>query len=121
MNTLYVSPPFFGVWRLPLAKNNLAFLKTDNSGLPVSYSLSQNYPNPFNPTTNIQYEIPKPGDVRLVIYDVTGREVRTLINERLEAGKYEVSFDGSALTSGVYFYMLQAVDFSETKRMILIK
>jgi len=61
------------------------------------------------------------GDVKIVVYDIQGREVQTLVNEKLSAGTYEVKFDGSMLTSGVYFYKLSAGDFSETKRMILIK
>ncbi|MEI7485080.1 MAG: T9SS type A sorting domain-containing protein, partial [Ignavibacteriota bacterium] len=88
---------------------------------PSKYSLSQNYPNPFNPTTNIKFSIINSGDVKLVVYDIQGREVQTLVNERLNAGTYEVKFDGSMLTSGVYFYKMVSEGFTETKRMILIK
>jgi hypothetical protein len=88
---------------------------------PYKYQLSQNYPNPFNPETNIRYEIPKNGFVKLIVYNILGREVETLVNENQSAGAYEVSFDGSNLSSGPYFYKLQAGDFSETKKMLLIK
>jgi hypothetical protein len=88
---------------------------------PDKYQLSQNYPNPFNPETNIRYEIPKNGFVKLIVYNILGREVETLVNENQSAGAYEVSFDGSNLSSGPYFYKLQAGDFSETKKMLLIK
>jgi hypothetical protein len=89
--------------------------------MPSSYSLSQNYPNPFNPTTNVKFSILNSGDVKIVVYDVQGREVQTLVNERLNAGTYEVKFDGSSLNSGVYFYRLTTEGFTETKKMLLIK
>jgi hypothetical protein len=89
--------------------------------VPGKYSLMQNYPNPFNPMTNVNFSIINSGNVKLVVYDIQGREVQTLVNERLQPGKYEVTFDGSALSSGVYFYKLISGSFSETKRMLLIK
>ncbi|MEI7485078.1 MAG: T9SS type A sorting domain-containing protein [Ignavibacteriota bacterium] len=89
--------------------------------VPSSYSLGQNYPNPFNPITNVKFSIVKAGDVKVVVYYVQGREVQTLVNERLNAGMYEVKFDGSSLNSGVYFYRLTTDGFSDTKKMILIK
>jgi hypothetical protein len=88
---------------------------------PSKYSLSQNYPNPFNPTTKIKFAMPKAGDAKVIVYDVMGREVQTLVNEKLQAGTYETSFDGSMLNSGVYFYKMTTDGFTETKRMILIK
>jgi len=93
----------------------------------TSYKLSQNYPNPFNPSTKIRFSIVSSpqglgGDlVQLKVYDVIGREVQTLVNESLKPGTYEVTFDGMALTSGVYFYKLQCGDFVQTNRMVLIK
>ncbi len=92
-----------------------------SSEVPSAYSLSQNYPNPFNPTTNIRYALPKSGMVKLVVFDALGREVETLVNESLQPGTYETTFDGSALNSGVYFYKLTVGDFTETKRMLMIK
>jgi G:T/U-mismatch repair DNA glycosylase len=101
--------------------------------IPSSYSLSQNYPNPFNPTTKIKFDIPKfsssegygfsrgVGLVTLTVYDIMGREVQTLVNESLQPGSYEATFDGSSLNSGVYFYKLITKDFVQTRRMVLIK
>jgi hypothetical protein len=105
--------------------------------IPSSYSLNQSYPNPFNPSTKITFKIPSwegygfsrgVGLVSLRIYDITGREVQTLVNEELQPGAYEVTFDGSGLNSGVYFYQLRAGDpavagqvFTQTRKMLLIK
>jgi hypothetical protein len=91
------------------------------SAIPVKYDLKQNYPNPFNPTTKINYDLPKDGFVMLKIYDVLGREVRTLVNEVKQAGYHSVDFDASTLSSGVYFYKLESGSFSDIKRMMLIK
>ncbi len=94
---------------------------------PSAYSLSQNYPNPFNPVTKIRFSIVSSphvlgGDlVQLKIYDVRGREVQTLVNEQLQPGTYETTFDGSMLNSGVFFYRMITDGFSETKKMLLIK
>jgi hypothetical protein len=92
-----------------------------NSEVPSTYSISQNYPNPFNPTTNIKFNVAKLGDVKIVVYDLMGREVQTLLNESLKPGTYETSFDGSELNSGVYFYKMVTAGFTETKKMFLIK
>ncbi len=89
--------------------------------VPEVYTLSQNYPNPFNPVTNIKFSIPKTGIVKLVIFDVLGREVATLLNESKTAGNYVVDFDASMLSSGAYFYRLESGDFTETKKMLLVK
>jgi hypothetical protein len=89
--------------------------------LPLQFRLYQNYPNPFNPTTKIKYEISKTGLVTLKVYDVLGREVATLVNEEKPSGIYEVEFDGSNLSSGVYFYRMRAGDFIDTKKFVLIK
>jgi|WetSurMetagenome_2_1015567.scaffolds.fasta_scaffold11350_2 murein tripeptide amidase MpaA len=93
---------------------------------PISFSLSQNYPNPFNPTTNIKYQIgaefrSQNSEVKLVVYDILGKEIVTLVNEKQSTGDFEVKFDGSKLSSGIYFYKLTAGDFSDVKSMILIK
>ena len=108
-------------------------IKKISTEVPTEYSLSQNYPNPFNPTTNIRFNIPKASDVKLIIYDILGKEITTLVNEQLYPGTYEVDWpapsgDGSGYPSGVYFYKLetmpddrQADGFSETKRMVLVK
>lgn len=90
-------------------------------GTPSKYTLSQNYPNPFNPVTTISYEIPKGDFVALKVYDLTGKEVASLVNEKQEAGFYSVRFDGAKLSSGVYFYTLKSNDFVSTKKLILLK
>jgi hypothetical protein len=89
--------------------------------VPNVYSLSQNYPNPFNPVTNIKFAIPAGGLVKIVVYDIMGREAATLLNQSLNAGSYTVDFDASSLSSGVYFYTITTGDFKDTKKMMLIK
>ena len=88
---------------------------------PKNFSMSQNYPNPFNPTTKINFAIPKQGLVTLKVYDMLGKEIKTLVNEVKSAGSYTVDFNGSQFSSGVYFYKIQTGDFSEVKRMMLVK
>ena len=85
------------------------------------YSLSQNYPNPFNPTTQISYQVPTNGFVTLKVYDVLGNAVQTLVDGYQQIGKYNITFDGSKLASGVYFYTIKVNDFSATKKLILLK
>ncbi len=87
----------------------------------IDFYLSQNYPNPFNPTTTINYQIPNAGFVSLKVYDILGREVTTLINEEKSMGNYEVVFDGSDLSNGIYFYRIHAGNYSEIRKMILLK
>jgi photosystem II stability/assembly factor-like uncharacterized protein len=89
--------------------------------IPSSFKLMQNYPNPFNPTTNIRFDLPKSGFVKLVVYDEMGKVVSVLINGEMKAGSYSIGFDGSNLSSGVYFYKFYSGSFSETKKMILSK
>ena len=86
-----------------------------------SYNLGQNYPNPFNPTTKINFNIPVSENVSLIIYNSLGKEAAVLVNERLSAGSYSASLNGTALSSGIYFYTLKAGSFTETKKMTLIK
>lgn len=89
--------------------------------IPMSYKLYQNYPNPFNPGTTIQFDIPKLSKVTLKIIDMLGREVAILVDEQLQPGEHKVIFDTGKLTSGVYFYRLQAEEFSATKKLMLLK
>lgn len=89
--------------------------------IPERYSLSQNYPNPFNPATNFEFMIANSGFASLKIFDIKGNEVAHLVNQNLTAGKYKITFDGSNLSSGIYYYQLNVNDFSETKKMLLIK
>jgi hypothetical protein len=91
------------------------------SKIPNEYKLEQNYPNPFNPVTKINFALPKAGFVSLRVYDMLGREVANLVNENRIAGSHTVDFDGSAFTSGAYFYRLESNGFADTKKMILIK
>jgi hypothetical protein len=89
--------------------------------VPTEYALYQNYPNPFNPTTTIEFDIPEKTNVKLVIYDILGREIETLIDKELEPGKYKLNFTATNLPSGVYFYLIRAGNFVKVKKMTLIK
>lgn len=91
------------------------------SQIPDNFMLYQNYPNPFNPKTTINYDLPITSYVKLVIYDVLGREIKVLADEEFCAGKYEVEWDASNYPSGVYFYKLAAPAYTETRKMILLK
>jgi hypothetical protein len=93
----------------------------NNGNIPVNYKLSQNYPNPFNPVTRISFDIPKQGFVSLKIYDVLGREVKSLVSEVKSPGSYSVDFNAAGLSSGLYLYRLESNSFIDTKRMVLIK
>ena len=97
------------------------FVNQIGNVVPSVYSLGQNYPNPFNPRTVVSFQLPVVSDVVLKVYDVMGRKVATLVNERLQPGTYETSFDGSGLNSGVYFYQMRVGSFCETRRMLLVK
>lgn len=88
---------------------------------PAEFALEQNYPNPFNPTTTIRYQLPVTSNVKLEVYDVLGKKIATLVNERQEAGIYNYTLNASNLSSGVYFYRLQAGSFVQTKKMMLVK
>ncbi len=94
--------------------------------LPTAFRLAQNYPNPFNPSTMISYELPVEADVKLVIYDILGREVARLVDQIQQAGRYRVTWNGTnrlgvSVSSGVYLYRLRAGDFVEVKKIILSK
>ena len=89
--------------------------------IPTNYTLNHNYPNPFNPSTTIQYSIKERTSVELILYDILGRQVEVLVNEEQDAGYYKINFDAGRLASGIYFYRLQAGNFVETKKMILMK
>lgn len=107
-------------WNIELT-DCLTGINPVSNGIPRLYNLSQNYPNPFNPSTKISYEIPKSGLVKLVVTDVLGREVKTLVNEFKQAGSYTLEFNASNYASGVYFYKITSGDFTDTKKMVLIK
>ena len=112
-----------------LVVTNVTGISNNNQIIPDDFALYQNYPNPFNPETKIKFDIPDRfpigtfgnDKVVLKIYDILGKEIQTLVNESLQPGSYEVTFDGSNLPSGIYFYSLQTVGFTETKKLILLK
>ena len=117
------------------AFDNLTDVEDNKSSLtPDEFILNQNYPNPFNPSTTISFSIPivplssplrkwrnEEGFVTLIVYDILGRKIATLLNEEINPGYYEVAFNGSNLSSGTYFYKLSTQDYSETKSMVLLK
>lgn len=89
--------------------------------IPDEFSLSQNFPNPFNPFTKISFSLPVESNVKLVVFDALGREMVKLVNQKLQAGAYDYEFNGTNFASGVYFYRIEADDFVQTKRMVLLK
>jgi hypothetical protein len=123
-----------GVYRR-LTSELVAVRETQGSGLPTEFRLEQNYPNPFNPATHIRFSVRGSGFeengsgfkvqgsefTTLKVYDILGREVRTLVNENLEPGSYEVTFDAAGLASGVYLYRLQAGEFTQTRRLVVLR
>ncbi|MBK7105251.1 MAG: PQQ-binding-like beta-propeller repeat protein [Ignavibacteriae bacterium] len=122
---------FFTIYTNQLSSINLDYKLNltdiaDINKIPEEYALYQNYPNPFNPSTKIKYSIPineksETRNVKLIVYDVLGKEIETLVNETKSPGNYEVTFDASNLSSGIYFYRIQCSDFTETKKMFFIK
>jgi Secretion system C-terminal sorting domain len=110
--------------------NNYSYLEVEGIGYVAieglktvvnDYSLNQNYPNPFNPSTIINYSVPKESFVKIKVFDLLGREVKTLINENKTAGNYSVNFNAKNLSSGIYFYTIKAGSFVQTKKMVLLK
>ena len=85
------------------------------------FKLEQNYPNPFNPSTSIKYQVPELSFVTIKVYDVLGNDVATLVNEEKPVGNHQIEFNAANLPSGIYFYRLQAGDYIETKKMVLMK
>ncbi|HMQ70766.1 MAG TPA: T9SS type A sorting domain-containing protein, partial [Ignavibacteria bacterium] len=123
----YNSPDQYSVRRILRGALNYIGVPTGSennntlSNIPQTFSLSQNYPNPFNPTTVIRFSIPQNSQVSLKIYNSLGKQVAQLVNEKRDAGTYNIDFNASNLASGVYYYQIQAGDFVETKRMLLLK
>lgn len=107
-----------GVFRRPLSEM-ITFV--GNRDLPIQFHLEQNYPNPFNPVTTITYSLPMRSYVELKIYDMLGREVTALVSKEQNAGEYKVKFNGSSLPSGIYVYTIQAGQFRESKKLVLVK
>jgi hypothetical protein len=109
-----------------LVVTNVTGISNNNQNIPDKFALYQNYPNPFNPETKIKFDIPsnvrrETSDIKLIIYDILGKEIATLVNESLQPGTYEVTFDASNLSSGMYFYRLTASEYTNTKKLILLK
>ena len=109
-----------GVWRRPLSEM-ITSVKTASMNLPKHLTLGQNYPNPFNPATTITFGLPSKSFVSLKVFDVLGREVSVLLSEELSAGTYSRRWNARGLASGVYFYRLQAGDYVETKKLMLLR
>jgi glycosidase len=128
LNAIAVSLPPYGssVFTISTTADTLKIANpivavAEESTTPKAYALEQNYPNPFNPTTVVSYQLPAVSGVRLCVYDLLGREVRVLVNERQGAGVYQVRFDGTGLSSGVYLCRLTATGFSMTRKMVLVR
>lgn len=117
---LYAGTEGAGVWRYPLYSLPLQAEETSNT-LPRNYSLDQNYPNPFNPSTKIRFSLPENASVKLIVYDLLGREITCLVNGELNSGYHEVTFNAGNLTSGIYFYRLSAPKFSAVRKLMFIK
>lgn len=109
----------YSVYRRSLSE--FTGIKSVSEQIPLEFSLEQNYPNPFNPTTKIKFAIPKNSFVKISVYDELGRELEKLVSEHLNSGTYEIDWNASNYTSGIYFYRIQAGDFISVKRMVLIK
>lgn len=131
-NGAYTSPDSTGYdTTVTLAMNNpiletarwtaLIGISNISNEIPKEYKLYQNYPNPFNPATNINFDIKEAGNVNIVIYDILGQEVRTLVNEYVQPGRYKVTFDGSDYASGLYFYRITTNSFTDIKKMLMVK
>ena len=118
---IYSNDPDENPYILPVKLINNKIVSIENEDIVTEYSLHQNYPNPFNPSTKIKYSIPENQKVVLKIFDLLGREISTLINEEKPAGNYEVEFIADNLSSGIYFYRLQAGEFVKTKKLMLLK
>lgn len=122
-NYLYAGTEANAVWKLDVSQ--IIGVNQISTEIPLLYKLHQNYPNPFNPLTKINFEIPKSNsfdeNVLLQVYDVSGKLVHTIINQKMVPGTYSVSFDGSSFASGVYFYSINAGNYSESRKMVLVK
>jgi hypothetical protein len=114
-------PPFRADAEAQLGELTLGTPSEMIGELPEEFALSQNYPNPFNPTTTIEYALPEAAAVQLVVYDLLGRQVVTLVRGAQKAGRYEVVFDASRLASGMYLYRIKAGSFVSFKMMILVE
>jgi hypothetical protein len=115
-----INPTKYNRWNYD-THSPITTLVTNRPGVPQVFALQQNYPNPFNPTTKIAFSVPSQMKVELVVYNVLGQKVATLVNETLSAGGHEVPFDASRLASGMYLYRITAGQFMSVKKMMLLK
>jgi hypothetical protein len=120
-NYLFVGTNEFGIWRRPLKEIVITGIASGAAGLPGVFRLDQNYPNPFNPSTTIRYTIPGRSRVTLTLYNILGQHVATLIDAEQDAGLHSVRYDGSGVSSGVYFYRLSAGGSTAVKRLLLLR
>lgn len=118
-NTMFAGTLYSAVWKTPYSY--LTGVQSVSTQIPDKFLLQQNYPNPFNPTTKINFSLPVNSFVKLRIYNSLGREVANLVNEKLSAGSYAYDFSGELLSSGVYYYKMETENYSETKKMVLVK
>jgi hypothetical protein len=107
---------------VPLSTPNIAYKDgVDGILIPIKFELLQNFPNPFNAQTTIQYSIPEASHVTIIVYDLLGRNVATIVNEEKQSGYHQVIWNSHNVSSGIFFYNIQACEFVETKKMILLK
>ena len=104
-----------------ITRGDLIEVRNISTVVPKNFLLYQNYPNPFNPATTIKFDVKQSGVVRLVVYDMLGRQIDVLVNENFRPGSYEVSFSSSKLASGVYFYEMTSGEYKDIRKMILLK
>ncbi len=100
---------------------NVIGIEPPGTGLPSEFRLRQNYPNPFNPVTVVLFDLPQSSFAKLIVYDILGREVATLVNKELKAGTHSAAWNASGYPSGIYFYRLETKNFTDVKKMVLIK
>jgi hypothetical protein len=117
---IYAGFTVAGVWKRPLSEM-VTDVKNDAVELPFHFSLAQNYPNPFNPSTTITYELPRATHVSLCVYNTLGQLINVLVDESKPAGAFSAQFDAATLPSGVYFYRLQAGEFTQTRKLLLVR
>jgi hypothetical protein len=116
---IFVGTETGGVFKAPISA--LATSVNEKNELPRDFNLSQNYPNPFNPSTTISFSLPSTSYVSLKVFDALGREVSTLVSQELTAGNHSQQWNPGSLPSGMYFYRLQAGNYSETRKLVLLK
>lgn len=118
-SNLYAGTNGSGIFKRPLSE--MVPVNGNSQEIPANFSISQNYPNPFNPSTKIKVDLVKSGNVNISVYDVSGKKIEELVNNLYNAGTFEVTFNAVKYSSGVYFYKIETADYSETRKMMLIK